>query len=64
MGVSMIFDERCSSRDQWRLATTIVDDVVAGRSQWAPIAALKPICQVNGGKGPEAGQGWNILEDH
>ncbi len=28
----------------------IVDDIIAGRSQWTPIAALKWICQVNGVK--------------
>ena len=33
------------------LAMMIADEVVlAGRSQWIPVAALKVICQVNGVK--------------
>ena len=52
------------------MARKVVDDVVAGRSQWKTVAALTLICQVNGvkrlservAKGSEAGQGWNVLE--
>lgn len=46
----MTFDECCRRRDYWRLARIVVDDVVAGRSQWTPVAALKAICQVYGVK--------------
>ena len=46
-------------------------DMVAGRSQWRPVD-WKWICQVNGvkrlsevsgGKGSEAGQRWNVLDN-
>ena len=47
----MNFDECCSCRDGWRLAMMMmVDDGVAGRSQWSPVVGLRSICQVSGVK--------------
>ena len=46
----MMIDGCCVVEEiQRRLVKVIVDGVVAGRSQWSPVA-LKRICQVNGVK--------------
>lgn len=37
----MMFDGRCTWRDQWRMARIAVDDLVAGRSQWTPLATFE-----------------------
>ena len=47
-------------------AKMIVNEVVVGRSQWRPVAALKVICQINGVKelsedgGKGIGVGTNV----